>query len=231
MRMTRDVENPMSESLDPRSQDSRGRGPSPDKTARTRRAIVVAALDMFLERGFSETRMIDVAKRAGVAKGTLYIYFTDKEALFEGVLRDVIAAPISSVRATAPEPDESVRAFLARAALPLMRDMEGSRRAAVVRLIVAEGARFPALAEMYRRVALEPIIDLVRHLAQRAIARGEIVSDAFLRFPMLLFAPGLMATVWNGLYGSREPLDTGAVFEAYIDLIFKPSPDDDARSS
>ena len=76
------------------------RGPSPDKTTRTRRAIAVAALDTFLERGFSATRMIDVAQRAGVAKGTLYLYFADKEALFDGVLGEVIAVPIASVRAT-----------------------------------------------------------------------------------------------------------------------------------
>ena len=78
--------SPQTDSSDSGAGAARQRGPSPDKTARTRRAIAVAALDTFLERGFSATRMIDVAQRAGVAKGTLYLYFTDKEALFEGVL-------------------------------------------------------------------------------------------------------------------------------------------------
>ncbi len=187
----------------------------------TRRAIVVAALDTFLERGFSATRMIDVAQRAGVAKGTLYLYFADKEALFEGVLGEVIAAPVASIRAVAPDDGETVRAFLIRAVVPLMRDMEGSRRAAVVRLVLAEGARFPALAATYRRLAIEPIIALIRRLAQQAYERGEISSDALARFPMLLMAPGLMATAWNGLFGLREPVDTGAVFEAFIDLVFE----------
>ena len=190
----------------------------------TRRAIVVAALDTFLERGFSATRMIDVAQRAGVAKGTLYLYFADKEALFEGVLGEVIAAPVASIRAVAPDDGETVRAFLIRAVVPLMRDMEGSRRAAVVRLVLAEGARFPALAATYRRLAIEPIIALIRRLAQQAYERGEITSDALARFPMLLMAPGLMATAWNGLFGLREPVDTGAVFEAFIDLVFERPP-------
>ncbi len=190
----------------------------------TRRAIVVAALDTFLERGFSATRMIDVAQRAGVAKGTLYLYFADKEALFEGVLGEVIAAPVASIRAVAPDDGETVRAFLIRAVVPLMRDMEGSRRAAVVRLVLAEGARFPALAATYRRLAIEPIIALIRRLAQQAYERGEISSDALARFPMLLMAPGLMATAWNGLFGLREPVDTGAVFEAFIDLVFERPP-------
>ena len=207
-------------SLPANTSQARGRGASPDKTAQTRRAIVVAALDTFLERGFSDTRMVDVAQRAGVAKGTLYLYFSDKEALFEGVLAEVIAAPVQSVRAVMPDRDESVRAFLRRAVVPLMRDMEGSRRAAVLRLVIAEGARFPSLAATYRRIAIEPIIALIRQLAKLAIERGELASDALTRFPMLLFAPGLMSTVWNGLYGLREPVDTGAVFEAYLDLIF-----------
>ena len=198
----------------------RGRGPSPDKTAQTRHAIVSAALDTFLERGFSATRMIDVAQRAGVAKGTLYLYFADKQALFEGVLGEVIAAPVASVRGVTPDEGESVRAFLLRAVVPLMRTMESSRRAAVLRLVIAEGPRFPELAATYRRLVIEPLNGLIRRLAQIALERGEIKSDALARFPMLMLAPGLTATVWNGLFGIREPVDPGAVFEAYIDLVF-----------
>jgi len=198
----------------------RGRGPSPDKTAQTRHAIVSAALDTFLERGFSATRMIDVAQRAGVAKGTLYLYFADKQALFEGVLGEVIAAPVASVRGVTPDEGESVRAFLLRAVVPLMRTMESSRRAAVLRLVIAEGPRFPELAATYRRLVIEPLNGLIRRLAQIALERGEIKSDALARFPMLMLAPGLTATVWNGLFGIREPVDPGAVFETYIDLVF-----------
>ena len=196
------------------------RGPSPDKTARTRRAIAVAALDTFLERGFSATRMIDVAQRAGVAKGTLYLYFTDKEALFEGVLAEVIAAPMASVRQTEPDSGESVHHFLKRVVVPLMRDLEGSRRADVARLVIAEGARFPALAGTYRKLALDPLHAMIRKLAHLAIERGEIACDALSRHPILMLAPGLAATVWNGLFGLREPVDTGAVFSAWVDLVF-----------
>ncbi len=210
--------NPQTDSPGPAG---RPRGPSPDKTARTRRAIAVAALDTFLERGFSATRMIDVAQRAGVAKGTLYLYFTDKEALFEGVLAEVIAAPVASVRQTEPDPGESVHDFLRRVVVPLMRDLEGSRRADVARLVIAEGAHFPALAATYRRLALDPVHLMIRRLGQIAVERGEISSDALVRFPLLMLAPGLAATAWNGLFGIREPVDTGAVFAAWVDLVFK----------
>jgi AcrR family transcriptional regulator len=210
--------SPQTDSLE---QTARPRGPSPDKTARTRRAIAVAALDTFLERGFSATRMIDVSQRAGVAKGTLYLYFTDKEALFEGVLTEVIAAPIASVRETEPAPGESVHSFLRRVVVPLMRDFENSRRADVARLVIAEGAHFPALAATYRRLALDPVHLMIRRLGQIAVERGEISSDALVRFPLLMLAPGLAATAWNGLFGIREPVDTGAVFAAWVDLVFR----------
>lgn len=195
---------------------------APAKTHQTRRSIVDAALTIFLERGFSDTRMIDVANRAGVAKGTLYLYFTDKVALFEGVLQEVIAAPISHVSGLEPGADESVRSFLMRVVAPIMRDLERSRRASVMRLVVSEGARFPALADAYRRLAVDPLVDFLQSLAVRARDRGEISSDALLRFPLLMMAPGLVATVWNGLYGTTRPLATGSMFEAYVDLVFGP---------
>lgn len=202
--------------------DPAGRSANPGRTQQTRRAIVDAAIAIFLERGFSDTRMIDVANRAGVAKGTLYLYFTDKVALFEGIVHEVLSAPVGYIAALQPEPDETVRAFLSRAVTPLMRDMERSRRAALVRLVLAEGARFPAMAEAYRRLALDPILAFAEVLARRAVERGEIGSDALVRLPMLMLAPGLLATAWNGLYGTQQPVSAATVFEAYLDLAFGP---------
>ena len=211
----------MSESPGP-ALNARSRGPSLAKTAQTRQSIVAAALDTFLERGFSGTRMSDVAARAGVAKGTLYLYFADKEALFEGVLREVLAGPLSSLDAAAPRPGESVRAFLGRVVGPILRDMERSRRAAVIRLVVAEGARFPSLAGTYRRVVIDPAATAIRQLARRAVETGELRTDALVRFPQLLAAPAVLVTLWNGLFAADGPLDGEAVFEAHLDVVFGP---------
>lgn len=198
----------------------RGRGPSPTKTAQTRAAIVAVAHDLFLERGFAETRMADVTAGAGLAKGTLYRYFADKDALFDGVLRDAVGDPLGAAVAAAPGPEEGTRAYLERTVLPLLRDLERSRRAAVLRLVVAEGGRFPALAAAYRRQVLDPLLEAIRDLAQRARARGELGSDAITRFPLLLVAPGVVATVWNGLYGPEDAIDPAAAFAAFLDLVF-----------
>ncbi|TGD93273.1 TetR/AcrR family transcriptional regulator [Methylobacterium nonmethylotrophicum] len=208
----------------------RTRGPSPAKTAETRRAILSAALDAFLAEGFSGARMSDVASRAGLAKGTLYLHFPDKEALFEGVVAGAIGDPLKGAMAAPPGPDEPTRAYLLRNLGPLFADLEGSRRGAVIRLVATEGPRFPGLSAIYRRRVIDPAIEAVRRLAARALARGEIRSDALVRIPQLLIAPALMATLWNGLYGAEEPLDAGAAFAGFLDLVLGPAPDGDASA-
>lgn len=205
------------------SSKPRRRGPSPAKTASTRRDILAAGLDTFLRNGFAETRMVDVAAKAGVAKGTLYLYFADKEALFEGVMGEVIATPLSRVTALEPAPSESVRAFLSRIVGPIMSTMESSGRSAVIRLIVAEGTRFPTLAETYRRQVLIPVMTFVRRMASCAMERGEIRIDASVRYPQLLMAPGLIIGIWNGLNDEGDRIDGGALFEAWLDVVFGPS--------
>ncbi|MBV9276029.1 MAG: TetR/AcrR family transcriptional regulator [Verrucomicrobia bacterium] len=198
----------------------RPRSPSPAKTARTRATIVTAALDIFLDRGFSGTRMDDVAERAGVGKGTLYLYFRTKHSLFAGIVEEMMGRTLASFNFTQPEPQESARSFIERTLQPFVSGLESSRRADVMRLVIAEGTRFPELAETYRRITLEPLARLIRRLAKLAIARGELQSKALARFPLLLVTPALLAAVWNGLYGAETPLDPGQLFTAYLELIF-----------
>ncbi|HEX6565937.1 MAG TPA: TetR/AcrR family transcriptional regulator [Chthoniobacterales bacterium] len=198
----------------------RGRGPSQTKTARTRAAIATAALDIFLARGFSATRMSDVAERAGVGKGTLYLYFPTKQLLFAGIVHELMGGTLASFSAAQPEPGESVRSFIKRTLQPFVSELETSRRADVMRLVIAEGACFPELAQMYRRITLEPLAEWIRRLAKLAAARGELRSKALMRFPLLLVTPALLTAVWNGLYGEEIHLDPGELFVAYLDLIF-----------
>lgn len=204
-------------------QPVRSRGPSPAKTARTREAILGAGLDLFLGQGFDGTRMADVAARAGIAKGTLYLHFADKAALFEGVLREVIAGPLAGLTEDAPAPGERVRDFLARMAGPVLRDMEGTRRAAVLRLVITEGGRFPVLAETYHRVVIAPGAAAFRRLGRLALERGELRADGLERFPQLLAGPVVLATLWNGLFTAEPRIDPEAMFLAWLDLVFGPS--------
>ena len=184
-----------------------------------REAILAAALDEFSARGFAAARLDDVARRAGVAKGTIYLYFRDKEALFQELIRSVIGPLIARFEAAA-EIDLPARVVAERIVDMFVREVYGTRRKDVIRLIIAEGPRFPKLAEFYYREVISRVIAAVRGLLRRAAARGEIGADALARFPQLLVAPGLVAIVWSGLFDRFEPLDVAALMRTHLDLLF-----------
>ena len=198
----------------------RGRGPSPSKTAETKRVVLEAALALFARNGFSNTRMSDVASQAGLAKGTLYLYFETKEALFEGVLYEAIREPLANASTILLNFEESFKSLLLRVVVPILRDFETSRRADIVRLVIAEGARFPEIADAYRRIIIEPMKAILVKHAKLAFQKGELRSDVFERFPILFISPGVIATVWNGLFGKIEPMDSAKLFQEFIELVF-----------
>ena len=164
--------------------------------------------------------MSDVAARAGVAKGTTYLYFPDKAALFGEVLRDVMGSARKGRKVPRPRLEEPTGDFLRRVALPMLHDFQASGLIAVPRLIATEGPRFPELAETYRRVAIDPVLRIIRLYACRAERRGELKREALSRMPILLAAPVVISALWNGLFGSDEQLDVATVFEAWLDIVF-----------
>lgn len=198
----------------------KGRGPSAAKTAATREALAAAGLAAFLENGFAGTRMSDVAERAGVAKGTAYLHFEDKAALFADVLRRFVRDAAAGRTLGRPRAEETTLAFLRRSILPMVQDIQANDRFRVLYLVIAEGARFPELADVYRTVAINPVIRLVRMYARRAERRGEIASNAVTRFPALLIAPVVTGAIWNNLFGRDEPLDVAAMLDDHLRLLF-----------
>jgi AcrR family transcriptional regulator len=189
------------------------------RQARRRHAILAAALEEFATRGFAATRIDDVAERAAVAKGTIYLHFRDKETLFQELVRSMLS-PIVSALEAAPLADLPARALAEMVADLFVREVFGTRRKDVIRLIITEGPRFPKIAEFYYHEVIERVLPPMRALMARAVARGELPNDALARFPQLLIAPGLVAIVWNGLFDRFASLDIGALMRAHIDLIF-----------
>src|ERR1044071_8551081 len=121
-----------------------------ERAAERRGAIIEAAMDEFIARGFAATRLDDVARRAGVAKGTIYLHFKDKESMFEELVRTAIV-PLVNRLAPPPQLSGSVRDAIEGFAEAFIREVANTKRGDIVRLIVAEGARFPAIADFYYR--------------------------------------------------------------------------------
>ncbi len=194
-------------------------GARAEKSAARREAILAAALDEFSARGFAAARLDDVAARAGVAKGTIYLHFSDKEALFQELIRTVMGPLVATLETTAAV-DLPLRVVAEQVVDLFVREILGTRRKDVIRLIITEGPRFPQLAEFHYREVLSRALAAVRGLLRHAIDRGEIAGDALVRFPQLLIAPGIVAIIWSGLFDRFEPLDVRALMRAHLDILF-----------
>jgi AcrR family transcriptional regulator len=201
-------------------------GPEPSSSARKarsaarREAILAAALDEFSQRGFEAARLDDVARRAGVAKGTIYLYFRDKESLFQELIRAMLTPLIGTIEALGAA-DVPVNLLADRIAELFVREVYETRRKDVIRLMITEGRRFPKLAEFYYREVLSRIIAAVRALLRSAAARGE-VPEGLVEFPQIIAAPGLVAIIWSGLFERFEPLDVRKMMKTYVELLFAP---------
>jgi AcrR family transcriptional regulator len=190
------------------------------RSAARREAILAAALDEFSSRGFEAARLEDVAKRAGVAKGTIYLYFRDKENLFQELIRAMLVPLIGTIEALGAA-DMPISMVSEQIVELFVREVYETRRKDVVRLMISEGRRFPKLAEFYHREVLSRIIAAVRELLRRAAARGEVPAG-LVEFPQIIAAPGLVAIIWSGLFERFEPLDVRKMMKTYVDLLFAP---------
>jgi AcrR family transcriptional regulator len=194
-------------------------GKRAEQSAARREAILAAALDEFSASGFAATRLDDVARRAGVAKGTIYLHFRDKEALFQELIRSALSPFVATIEA-ASAADLPLRAVAERLVSGFVRDVYGTNRKNIIRLVLVEGRRFPNVADFYYREVVGRAMAAVRRLVERAVARGEISSDAIGKFPQLIMAPALVAIIWEGLFDRFEKLDPEALMRAHFNLLF-----------
>jgi AcrR family transcriptional regulator len=182
-----------------------------------RDAILAAALEEFSARGFEATRLDDVAARAKIAKGTIYLYFRDKETLFQELIRAMLTPLVGTIE-TLGAADVPLAMLADRLVDVFVREVYETGRKDVVRLMITEGRRFPKIAEFYYREVLSHIMAAVRGIIRRAAARGE-VPEALIEFPQILVAPGLIAIIWSGLFERFEPLDVRAMMKTHVALI------------
>ena len=204
-----------------------GKSSSPSKrreaSEQRRQAILDAAIDVFSSDGFAAARLDDVAAKAGVAKGTIYLFFKDKEDLFEQILLSALSPVLGKAQVLAGDSSLSLDALLGHLLAFLRKEILETRRKDILRLIITEGHRFPRIAEMYHREVVSKGMAIMRGIARKAHARGELASDDLERFPQLVFAPVVLAIVWDGLFSKFQPLDVEGLLKAHLSvLVAKP---------
>ncbi len=193
-----------------------------DKQAR-QDAILKAALDVFIEKGFAAARLEDVAGRAGVAKGTVYLYFDSKEALFEALVRQTVTGPIGELEErfrvspmSAPEALKMLFGFFSHGVM-------ASERKKIISLVLVEAPRFPRIAEFYHREVISRALRMLRALFERAPASSDFDAPELQKFPHLIIAPALLLVIWDMLFERIEHLDGPAMIEAHFDLLMRAS--------
>lgn len=174
----------------------------------------------FIARGFAATRLDDIARRAGVAKGTIYLHFKDKESMFEELIRTAIVPLVGRLAGPPPPAGGSIRDMLEGVAMNFIQEIVTTPRADIVRLIIAEGPRFPAIADFYYREVISRGLAGMRALIELAIARGEVRQKELANFPQILVAPAIVAVIWKSLFERHSPLDAIEMFRVHLDLIF-----------
>src|SRR3954452_10436260 len=189
------------------------------RAAERRQAIIDAAMEEFIARGFAATRLDDIAKRADVAKGTIYLHFKDKESMFEELIRTAIVPLVARMQGPPPA-SGTVRDLVEAFALNFIKEIATTRRGDIVRLIVAEGPRFPAIADFYYREVVSKGLAGMRAMIELGIARGEIKNANLAKFPQIMVAPALIAVIWQSLFAKHAPLDAVEMFRTHLDLIF-----------
>jgi AcrR family transcriptional regulator len=205
--------------VSPKLPDAKPASNRAERAAERRAAIIEAALDEFIARGFTATRLDDVAKRAGVAKGTIYLHFKDKESMFEELIRTALV-PLIGRLAPPSLAGGSIRDAVEGFARTFIQEVAGTRRGDIVRLIVAEGPRFPDIADFYYREVVSRGLAGMRALIELGINSGEIQQKDLARFPQLLVAPAIVAVIWQSLFSRHAPLDAIEMFRTHLDLIF-----------
>jgi AcrR family transcriptional regulator len=187
------------------------------KKADRREQLLAAAFEVFAAHGFAAARIDEVARRAGVAKGTVYLYFRDKEQLFRDVVRSVIHLPLDLLgKNPGGTPADRLRAPLAGMYANVVKNPKAR---AIVRMLVAESGRFPRLADIYYREIVGPGIAAVHEVLKRGVAAGTFRPIKAVDFPQIMVAPGLVAILWQLLFASRHPLDLDAYMQAHLELV------------
>jgi AcrR family transcriptional regulator len=185
--------------------------------------ILDAALACFAEKGFAASRMDDIAERAGVTKGTIYLYFENKEAVFKALVRESIGAQISQVIESIRAYEGSSRDLLRNAVTMIAHFAATSDRVVLPKIIVAEAGNFPELARFYRDEIIDKGLGAMTSVIARGVARGEFRDVNPDHVARMMIAPILLSIFWRTTFAQFDaaPYDYQAFLRSHLDILLR----------
>lgn len=211
----------------PRKAASAEPSPAPSRPRWERRKdarpveLLTAALQLFVDKGYAGTRLEDVAARAGVSKGTLYLYFRNKEELFKAVVRENIVTLISRSADEVSRYSGGSAELLAYLLAGWWLEYGKSPAGGLTKLIMAESGNFPELARFFNDDVIRPWHDVLAAALRRGIERKEFRPVDVPHTVRIISAPLVMLALWTRSFGpcSNEPVDADAYIAAHVDMV------------
>lgn len=200
----------------------------PERDARWRRRkearpneILDAALECFAESGFAATRLDDIARRAGVTKGTLYLYFASKEEIFKSVVRKEIIANIATAEEFAADESHSSVEVLEHFFRHWVGTVISTNVGALPKLVLSEGRNFPEIAKFYLEEVISRAFGLIGAVLRRGIAAGEFIEIDVEYAVKSMISPAIFALLWKHSFEphSENRLDVDKFLSTHLKLI------------
>jgi TetR/AcrR family transcriptional regulator len=184
--------------------------------------LLDAALELFVAKGFAATRAEEVAAKAGVSKGTLFLYFKSKEELFEAVVRENIGNQISEGMAQIDSFPGATTDMLRFAMFEWWNRVGNTKASGISKLVMSEASNFPALANFYHQNVVKPGRQLIRTILQRGVDRGEFRALNMDYAVYSVIAPLMFLTMWKHSLGASSietPLNPEDYINSQADII------------
>lgn len=167
--------------------------------------IVDAAADIFIERGYAATRTDDIARRAGVAKGTLYLYFTTKEDLFKAVVEQVLTPNLLAIEEANRVETRPFRQAMPALLLLIAERMAQGRTGSILRMVLADGRTFPDLARIWHDQVVVRVLDIVAGMVEKSQARGEVAPGDARLHAFSLMGPLVVSLLFRETFAFESP--------------------------
>jgi TetR/AcrR family transcriptional regulator len=180
--------------------------------------LLAAALELFVEKGYAATRSEEVARRAGVSKGTLFLYFASKEELFKAVVRENLAGRFPEWEAEFDAYTGDTPEMLRYAMRMWWQRIGATPASGITKLMMSEAVNFPELAAFYQKEVIEPGRALIRRILQRGVDRGEFRPMNMDHAVYMVLAPMLFLMSWKHSFGACGGTATDVDPEKYLEL-------------
>jgi len=186
--------------------------------------ILEAALSVFAEKGYAAARMEDIAVKAGVTKGTIYLYFPSKEEVFKSLARQHVGDTLRDAIVQARDYQGSVRDFLAMMITIMSAKIESGHVAVLPKIIIAESGNFPELARFWREEVIDKALGMLSGVIASGQARGEVRADVLPEYvARLCVAPFVMSIIWRTVIAPTDkvPFDYRKFLSLHLDVLMR----------